>query len=337
MKKINLILILLIIVGVVSVSGCISYQPNTSNVTLSDLNDSDVEELKTIDDIKNVNRPVTPVKPVDGLLSKEQIKKAYQDMFNFTNATVSVTGPYKMANGTYYYIVDVEEKISEDISILHLEVDAKVKPELIDAQGFEAKGVLSEYFYTFKKDDGSLPEAKISQKDITAKANELYKNNGVNQKVFEVELFSTKDNREVYIIDFGNIIYDANTGELIYCTFSDEVTNELSEAKCRELAQKELDKLDISGAYLSNPEKISEVGGFIYSYNVSYDIGNSTMNLGHIEVDPFSISVVYVDVTRPTVNHNNHDVNQSEDLEIIEEIEDDTLNYSDVNDLEYII
>lgn len=336
MKKINLILILLIIVGVVSVSGCISYQPNTSNVTLSDLNDSDVEELKTIDDIKNVNKPVTPVKPVDGLLSKEEIKKAYQNMFNFTNATVSVTGPYKMANGTYYYIVDVEEKISEDISILHLEVDAKVKPELIDAQGFEAKGVLSEYFYTFKKDDGSLPEAKISQKDIIAKANELYKKNGENQKVVNVELFSTKDNKVVYIIDLGNIIYDANTGELIHCAFANEVTNELSEEKCRVLAQKELDKLDINGAYLTNPVKINEMGGFIYSYNVSYDIDGSTMSLGHIEVDPFSLAVVNVDVIRPTINQSSVDINQSDDLELLEEYED----YDDVyveDDIGYII
>lgn len=75
MKKINLILILLIIVGVVSVSGCISYQPNTSNVTLSDLNDSNVKELNTIDEIKmSINR-LLQSNPLMVYFLKNRLKK----------------------------------------------------------------------------------------------------------------------------------------------------------------------------------------------------------------------------------------------------------------------
>jgi len=317
MKKINFLLIILIIVGVVSVSGCITVLPDASNLTISDMNESDVTELKTIDEIKNANKPVTPAEPVEGLLSKDEIKKAYENMFTFTNATVSVNGPYKMDNGTYYYIVDVEEIYDEMVSILHLEVDAKVKPELIDAQGFEAKGVLSEYFYTLKKDDGSLPEAKISEKEITAKANELYKKYGEDQKVFMVDLFSTKDDNVVYVIDLGNIIYDANTGKLIHCVFDNEPSNGLSEEKCRQLAQNELDNLDIHGAYLSEPARLNDMGGFIYSYNVYYDVDGEKINLGSIDVDPFSLSVLNVEVSTPNINQqtvNDIQVDDSENI-----------------------
>ena len=317
MKKINILLMLLIIISVVSVSGCITFLPDPSNVTISNLNNSDVQELTSISEIKTINKPVTPVKPVEGLLSKEEIKKAYEDMFIYTNATVYVSGPYKMDNGTYYYIVDVEERYDDIVSVLHLEADAKVKPELIDAQGFEAKGVLSEYFYTLKKDDGTLPKAKISEKEITLKAMDLYKKYGEEEKVFMVDLLSTKDDKSVYVINMGSIIYDADTGELIYCTFDDEPTNGLSEAKCRQLAQNELDKLDIPGAYLSEPKMYGEVGEFIYSYDVSYDVNGKTINLGSIEVSPFSLSVLNVEVNPPEFYQEAIDKNQTDDSEII--------------------
>ena len=60
------------------------------------------------------------------------------------------------------------------------------------------------------------------------------------------------------------------------------------------------------------------------------------MSLGHIEVDPFSLAVVNVDVIRPTINQSSVDINQSDDLELLEEYED----YDDVyveDDIDYII
>ena len=329
MKNINKILMVLIIICVVSVSGCITFLPDPSNVTISNLNNSDVPELKTISEIKTINKPTTPVKPVEGLLSKEEIKKAYEGMFPYTNATVSVSRPYKMNNGTYYYVVDVEESYDDVVSILHLEVDAKVKPELIESQGFEAKGVLSEYFYTLKKDDGTFPKAKISEKIITVKANELFKKYAEDEKVFMVDLLSTKDDKLVYVINMGSIIYDANTGELIYCVFDDEPSNGLSEVKCTELAQKELDALDIPGAYLSEPKKLGDVGEFIYIYNVSYDFDGKTVNLGTITVSPFSLKVLDVDVNLPKYYQQNADKNQVEDSEVIEDDSDDYVEFID--------
>jgi hypothetical protein len=213
----------------------------------------------------------------------------------------------------------MEEIYDEMVSILHLEVDAKVKPELIDAQGFEAKGVLSEYFYTLKKDDGSLPEAKISENEITAKANELYKKYGEDQKVFMVDLFSTKDDNVVYVIDLGNIIYDANTGKLIHCVFDNEPSSGLSEEKCRQLAQNELDNLDIPGAYLSEPARLNDMGGFIYSYNVYCDVDGEKINLGSIDVDPFSLSVLNVEVSTPDINQQTVNDTQVDDSENIDE------------------
>jgi hypothetical protein len=61
------------------------------------------------------------------------------------------------------------------------------------------------------------------------------------------------------------------------------------------------------------------MGGFIYSYNVYCDVDGEKINLGSIDVDPFSLSVLNVEVSTLDINQQTVNDTQVDDSENIDE------------------
>ena len=128
------------------------------NRTIQLLNNSpNVEEVNVgkIEKIAHKNTKEISVNNSSDIISKEEVRKAYEKIFSYAekNITIDVSGPYKMDNGTLYYSVLVNQNGDEETLIIHIESDAKIKPEEIDAQGLEIKGALSIVYSRLIKND----------------------------------------------------------------------------------------------------------------------------------------------------------------------------------------
>ncbi len=344
MNKAIPIVILLIILGVVGATYMTSDSTDSSNMGFEDtvtiLNDSeDIEEVNVaeIGEELNKNKEVVKTDNSSDILSKEEIKEAYEKIFSYSeNATVDVAGPYKMDNGTLYYDVYVNENFDEGLSLIHIEADAKVKPEEIPSQNLRVKGALSIVYSGLTKDNNV--NAKLSTQDIEKLAKsdmqKYYEDylESSEDKEYSIDLYVTQlTNQPVYRVSYGpedvHMFYDGNTGDLLYRDVMGYGYSGLYETldlpECIRLGHIELNKyceennlpeMDFVQSDLGN--YTNDNGELIYQF----DVMDGSVKYGALEVNTVTQEVTIVkDPSYVSIDDNNDTVNVDEELKDSEE------------------
>lgn len=246
--KLTPILILILIIGVVSISGCISIvependtqsinnnqtnpnQNNQTNIHVQNINKSGNIIITTPDNATKTKNKIKDVKnqtTQTPKISKEDIEKEVVRIMKLNEKHLNFTANATLTNkddGTPYYIVDVYDDYGW---FGYFEIDANNGPKGNDKDGYSFDGgaVRGETGDEPTPIDGVMP--KLSYNDARKVMDkELENNYSLHDQEYEIKGF-LKDNLPYYNITIeeigedntqktiGTAILDANTGEII--------------------------------------------------------------------------------------------------------------------------